>query len=287
MATIRVTSDGDPYPAKAGNPLRNDGNARSFDDGSVISDQTHDFTIRYRAGSNTSDPETIYKDDPFGITTNGVLIYAPGSSSDTLPISSVGAPVGFTWNTIENISEYQYDACHGKPEASGEYRYRSGLFYKHGMVDNTEFGESTTYYSEEAYGTDKMRHETSGHSKIIGFAFDGYPIYGPYGYQSPTDSASTVIQMRSSYSTKSIEASGRIFSYQDRSAGSFIEDYVYVPNTGTLDEHNGRYCVTPDYTSGTYAYFITFSDTNFENPEYPYIIGPSTREQRSVTNNNG
>jgi hypothetical protein len=52
--------------------------------------------------------------------------------------------------------------------------------------------------------------------------------------------------------------------------GVFIEDYSFTAS-GDLDQHNGRYCVTPDYPNGTYAYFITL-DSSLE-PVYPYIIG--------------
>ena len=55
--------------------------------------------------------------------------------------------------------------------------------------------------------------------------------------------------------------------------GAHIEDYEYVANHGDLDEHNGRFCVTPDYPAGTYAYFITVDAQG--NTEYPYIIGPT------------
>ena len=30
------------------------------------------------------------------------------------------------------------------------------------------------------------------HSPIIGWAFDGNPIYGPYGYTDPTDQSSEI-----------------------------------------------------------------------------------------------
>ena len=53
--------------------------------------------------------------------------------------------------------------------------------------------------------------------------------------------------------------------------GCFEEDYEYVLNSGDLDEHNGRNCITPDYPNGTYAYFITLDDTL--GPYYPYMIG--------------
>ena len=134
-----------------------------------------------------------------------------------------------------------------------------------------------------SFGADKSRH-SDGHSKIIGYAFDGFPIYGPYGYTTATDINSPIKQLRSSYIERSSELSGRVYSYAEVSRGSFIEDYEYVETSGDLDEHNGRYCITPDYATGTYAYFLTFSDEggNFNNPEYPYIIGPSTREQRTA-----
>ena len=52
MAILRIQSDGDPFPAFAGhngnNVPKNDGNSRTFEDGSEISDQTHDFSIKYR-----------------------------------------------------------------------------------------------------------------------------------------------------------------------------------------------------------------------------------------------
>ena len=38
-----------------------------------------------------------------------------------------------------------------------------------------------------------------------------------------------------------------------------------------MDEHNGRFCVTPDYPDGTYAYFVTVDSS--DHPVYPYIVG--------------
>ena len=36
--------------------------------------------------------------------------------------------------------------------------------------------------------------------------------------------------------------------------GFFVEDYQY-DNVGDLDHHNGRFCKTPDFPNGVYAYF--------------------------------
>jgi len=43
-----------------------------------------------------------------------------------------------------------------------------------------------------------------------------------------------------------------------------------VKRLGDLDVHNGRFCVTPEYPNGTYAYFATV-DENW-NSKFPYVI---------------
>jgi hypothetical protein len=58
--------------------------------------------------------------------------------------------------------------------------------------------------------------------------------------------------------------------------GHYREDYEFVAHPGVpdyLDEHNGRFCVTPEYPNGIYAYFCTV-DENW-NSAYPYVVGPT------------
>ena len=58
--------------------------------------------------------------------------------------------------------------------------------------------------------------------------------------------------------------------------GYFREDYEFISHPGQedyLDEHNGRFCVTPEYTQGIYCYFATV-DAN-HNSAYPYAVGPT------------
>ena len=50
---------------------------------------------------------------------------------------------------------------------------------------------------------DYKRH-TNGHSKILGMSFDGYPIYGPYGYSDALDVSSSVIRMKTAYELKKL-----------------------------------------------------------------------------------
>ena len=53
-------------------------------------------------------------------------------------------------------------------------------------------------------------------------------------------------------------------------AGCFIEDHVYSAGSGDLDARNGRFCVTPEYPQGTYAYFVTLDAAL--DPEFPYTF---------------
>ena len=115
------------------------------------------------------------------------------------------------------------------------------------------------------------------HSPIIGWSYDGNPIYGPYGYDKKDGGTTRV--MRSGYSLKNTRDSGPPVGLFP--LGFFVEDYEYIGN-GDLDRNNGRFCITPDYPTGTYAYFATINPTenetsgtfkNFRAPIFPYLIG--------------
>jgi hypothetical protein len=57
-----------------------------------------------------------------------------------------------------------------------------------------------------------------------------------------------------------------------------MEDNDYLGDLGytkgvdfDLDEFNGRFCVTPEFPGGTYAYFVSISSNGA--PAFPYNIG--------------
>jgi hypothetical protein len=117
--------------------------------------------------------------------------------------------------------------------------------------------------------TDK---ETSGkliHSPILGFAYDGNPIYGPYGFNSTQ--GGFVRQIKSSYILNLNP--NPLLRPPVFEPGYFINDYIYN-GSGDLDENNGRFCVTPQYPNGTYAYFysISIDSAKRSTPSYPYVV---------------
>ena len=106
------------------------------------------------------------------------------------------------------------------------------------------------------------------HSPIIGWAYDGHPIYGPYGYQDPENKTpfNQYKRIRSSYRVKT--ARDAILSGLTDPLGTYLEDYEYVEGLGDLDRYNGRFCVTPEYPNGVYAYFTTITGTTGD-PAFP------------------
>ncbi len=123
------------------------------------------------------------------------------------------------------------------------------------------------------------------HSPLIGYAYDGFPIYGAYGYQN-SDGSGGITRIKSSYQLRDIterntHADGTMVdsgppTNGEYPLGYFREDYEYVDHPGEedyLDEHNGRFCVTPEYPEGIYCYFATV-DENW-NSTYPYVVGPT------------
>lgn len=123
--------------------------------------------------------------------------------------------------------------------------------------------------------------DSSQHGPLIGFAFDGFPIYGAYGYANANGTGG-IKRMTPSYRMRNITArtsltTGPLTSSQygptlaAQALGSYSEDYEYVAGSGDLDEHNGRFCVTPEYPQGIYCYFAIVDADG--NSVYPYIIG--------------
>ena len=142
----------------------------------------------------------------------------------------------------------------------------------------------TTYPADGLYVID-----TNAHSPLIGFAYDGFPIYGAYAYAN-TDGSGGVTRMKSGYSLRTITTRangpdvGQIFTITNgpntgnqevMDLGYFREDYEFISNSSSdyLDSHNGRFAVTPEYPSGTYAYYTTVDQNH--NSAYPYAVGPT------------
>ena len=192
--------------------------------------------------------------------------YTPGSVVvDILPVGedATATPVLKEW--VKN----RFVSLTG--ELDTEFGY---VFENYDYVQNYGYGQVANPKSLRIQLGDNLNlagtePATKTHSPILGFAYDGNPIYGPFGHENPLDASSSIVRMTSSYSLKGTRTAGPdVLQYP---LGSFIDDYQYNHRSGSLDENNGRFCITPDFPEGTYAYFLTI-DSN-QVPKFPYVLG--------------
>jgi hypothetical protein len=125
-----------------------------------------------------------------------------------------------------------------------------------------------------AIGLSEFGDDSIDHSPIIGWAYDGNPIYGPYGYDDPSNANSQVRNLSTSYNLSTSDVVDRPSGFSN---GFFVDDYKFN-NSGDLDKHNGRYGKTPEFPNGVYAYFVGIN-TNTQTSVFPHYIGNSYRSK--------
>ena len=144
------------------------------------------------------------------------------------------------------------------------------------VSENTQGLKYTLVGYSTQIGSSAFQDNGSTHSPIIGWAYDGNPIYGPYGYANALDVNSDVVQLSTGYVVDTASVTDRPSGF---TAGFFVDDYKYN-NSGNLDGSNGRYAKTPEFPNGVYAYFAGISTdfaTNATQSQFPYFIGHNYR----------
>ncbi|HOZ52250.1 MAG TPA: YHYH protein [Chitinophagaceae bacterium] len=221
-----------------------------------------------------------------GLFINGVALfdYRDGVSWKFSTGALAGGPLmgmgDNVWNRDAVVGERLGFDCSKAHPAMGNYHHHQNpsAFNLDKVVISTV---CDLYASDGLYVMD-----SNSHSPLIGYAYDGFPIYGAYAYKN-SDGTGGITRMKSSYNLRSISVRT---NYADGTPvtngppvsatyplGYFREDYEYIPTSAStpdfLDEHNGRFCITPEYPAGIYCYFTTV-DAN-QNSAYPYAVGPT------------
>ena len=220
-----------------------------------------------------------------GIFINGVALfdYRDGVSWRNSTNSLAGGPIGGmgdnVWNRDAVVAERSgFDCAKGHPAMGNYHHHQNPSAFDLDIVPISTI--CSLYDADGLYVINGNQH-----SPLIGFAYDGFPIYGAYGYLN-TDGTGGVVRMKSSYQLRNISVRTH---YADGTnvtdgpavsttypLGYFREDYEYVAHPTEpdyLDAHNGRFCITPEYPNGIYCYFATV-DANW-NSAYPYVVGPT------------
>ena len=228
--------------------------------------------------------------------------YSHQNNQDASPRAGIGQGDRI-WNRDALVNEGRtFDAALAHQQNRGTYHYHvEPIALRYELGDHVNFDSATKTYRESSSTPQK-------HSPILGWMQDGYPVYGPFGFSNPTNSASGIRRMISGFVIRNGEKGADNLTLtgrknlpvweareQNRSAalqtfeagpnisetyplGHYIEDYAFLGDCEKtfgkdfdLDELNGRWCVTPEFPHGTFAYFTTIDARG--QPIYPYNMG--------------
>lgn len=261
---------------------------------SLASSQNAIFKISLNPVQNTG-AVTNTNGGNIGIFINGVALfdYRDGVSWKNSTNALAGGPLmgmgDGVWNRDAVVAErHGFDCAKGHPAMGNYHHHQNPSAFNLDLVTVSNICD--LYAADGLYVIDSTQH-----SPLIGFAYDGFPIYGAYGYRN-TNGTGGITRLKPSYQLRNIVVRTQYANGTDVTDGPpvtvtyplgyFREDYEYVANTQPdyLDEHNGRFCVTPEYPNGTYCYFATVDE--HWNSAYPYVVGPTfygTKTAQKVT----
>jgi len=236
-----------------------------------------------------------------GVFINGVALfdYRDGVSWKNSSGQICGGPImGCTgdgvWNRDAVVGEKGgFDCAKGHPAGTNYHHHQNPSAFNLDL--NVISSVCNLYNADGLYVIDSSKH-----SPLLGFAYDGFPIYGAYAYKN-VDATGGIVRMKSSFTLRNITVRNTYYNGQSVTSGPpvnstyplgyFKEDYQYNTTSSMtpdyLDIHNGRFCITPEYPNGIYCYFATV-DANW-NSAYPYVVGPtyygvySNRKVASIT----
>jgi len=197
--------------------------------GCCASEQNQEWTIPLEPELSNADPVAAPERGAVAFTVTGVAIYGPeeGPGGDAVALEYA--------YFVEDRQAVDLGICGGHAGPGGEYHYHYDSNCMHWHEDSQDIAGYT------------LDSASSVISKVIGFAFDGFPIYSSY----EQDQSGNSVEVTSSY---------RLISGENGYNG--IEDYVYVEDLSDLDECNGHFGSTSEIPEGTYHYHSTLTNGN-------------------------
>lgn len=267
-------------PSYAVGPFTGDGNPNQAGNQNAI------FKFPLNPTENTG-TKTATSGGNIGVFRNGVAMFdfRDGVAWNTNTNALCGGPGNPTctgtpaWYRDAVVAEKPgFDCSKGHPAGTNYHHHQNPSAFD---LDINVISTICNLYDADGLYT----INTSQHSPLIGYAYDGFPVYGAYGYAN-TDATGGIVRMKSGYQLRNITVRTHNASGVDVSDGPIVsatyplgyfrEDYEWVAHAGDasyLDVHNGRFCKTPEYPNGIYAYFATVNANH--NSAYPYLVGPT------------
>lgn len=245
---IVITANGIPnyIPTIMGLDVSNGWN--SVMEGGFVSVKFSENNLGDASGAGNNPSSVVEATEVFRIPLNPVYNETPTDTTlGSVGVSVNGIPIYNPFEDQNETSAYGriFSSCCGHPQRDGVYHY-------HKYPTCLRFIQGSTWQSEKEK-CDKLDAllESGGHSPLIGFALDGWPIYGPVGWIN-SDRVSTLLS--TSY-TGTADSAG---------------NPSYVANSGNLDICNGITSPTPEFPEGIYHYVMTIR-ANEDGSVYRYI----------------
>ena len=177
------------------------------------------------------------------------------TSLGTVGVGLNGIPVYNPFEDAQETAAYGriFSGCCGHPQRNGVYHYHKYPTCLRLLKDD---------WKSEKDKCDEIDAllVPGGHSPLLGFATDGWPIYGPVGWRN--DGNQTGLILKTSYTGT------------NDSAGNAL----YVEGSGHLDECNGLVSPTPEFPEGIYHYVMSIeADSDgkvlrYLNPHFGYDV---------------
>ena len=215
-----ITSNGLPDHATGRFPTRGNPNA--------ISPQSYQY--RVPVSPEVNEEFRLLGRMPFGVAINGVNI-DPSTAEWWKDDRSTG------WH-IEGISG---GVGHLGMDSSNAHVQPTGAYHYHGIPNALH---------------DRLAKNATK-PVLVGWAADGFPIYGPVGYSDAMDASSEVKELQSSWQLRSGDRPSEPQGPGGKYDGTYEQDFEFVEGSGDLDQANGRFGVTAEYPKGTYYYVMT------------------------------
>ena len=252
----------------------------------VLNGQIDSVFVLNGGSGYTSPPELVVNSNPVGTGTTGTGARLRALTNNAGVVTSV-VVLSKGLNYDPNTTTIRSNSVGSGAILNGFVR-RLGV-NKFAKIDDNG-GEIVTptpdqglEYAAIGYGVtlrSALGDNGSFHSPIIGWAYDGNPIYGAYGYNDPENIQSGIKRVGSGYTSNASYISNRPDS-TTFPLGFFVDDYRFI-DSGDLDEFNGRFTITNEFPEGIYAYYATI-DVN-GNPQFPFFVGNYFRSESIPVN---
>ncbi|WP_017446735.1 sulfatase-like hydrolase/transferase [Gayadomonas joobiniege] len=186
----------------------------------------------------TAKPEFTGKNTPLSLLTDNAILLN-GVKVDLVAAGCYGVRDGKI-------------GCH---DMSTPWRY-DPMFENSGFVVDSHNAHAQRDGTYHYHGNPNALFDPSGktESPVIGFAADGFPIFGPF-----VKINGKIIEVKSSYQLKQGQRPDGWGEPGGQYDGTFVDDYAYVEGSGHLDECNGM------EHDGIYGYYLTST--------YPHMLG--------------